>query len=82
LQLEELIAEDTFIDVVKLHVRPAIDKVASIRTQTQIYEDMERIPGGPTNFIETSLKVLESIEENELRRIREEVRHLDFIHEA
>ncbi len=71
--MNELLEEDTFIDIIKTHVRPAMDKVGSIRSQTAMYEKMERIPGGPTNFIETSMKTLDGIEDNELTRIEEEV---------
>lgn len=40
---------------------PAHEKMQSIKKQTKIYEDMKRIPGGPQNFMSTSLKAVEEI---------------------
>lgn len=53
--------ETTFDDLVDNHVRPAVAKLQSIRKQTEIYERMDRIQGGPQNFMSTSLAILEDI---------------------
>jgi len=68
------LAEDPFVDVVKTLIQPALDTTASIRTQTKMYEDMTKIPGGPLNFIETSNRRLDEIQLTVLAVIRGEVR--------
>jgi hypothetical protein len=45
-------------------VKPAADRIASVRKQIEIYEGMERIPGGPKNFMETSIATLEETQNN------------------
>jgi hypothetical protein len=39
----------------KTNLRPIQERIASLKTQTAQYEKMERIPGGPTQFIDSSL---------------------------
>ncbi|CAG7836185.1 unnamed protein product [Allacma fusca] len=57
---EKLAQEDPYKDLID-QVKPAYEKIASIKKQTEIYEKMQRIPGGPTNFMSTALEALESI---------------------
>jgi len=63
--MKEFLSDTTYDKLVANHVKPAVDQIASIRKQTEIYEGMQRIPGGPQNFMTTSLTALEKIQ-NEL----------------
>lgn len=58
LQFKNIINNDPFADLYN-RVRPTYDAFISIKNQVAIYEKMERIPGGPKNFMQTALKVVE-----------------------
>lgn len=45
-------------------VRPTLDELASIKRQTNIYERMEQIPGGPQTFIKSAGENLEKLYAN------------------
>lgn len=60
--MKGFLAENTYDSLVANHVKPAQDQVASIRKQTEIYESMQRIPGGPQHFMSTSLTALEKLQ--------------------
>lgn len=57
-QFKNIINTDPFADLYN-RVRPTYDAFISIKNQVGIYEKMERIPGGPKNFMQTALKVVE-----------------------
>lgn len=52
---------DPFDELVE-EVRPLVETVSSISTQTGIYERMERIPGGPQTFMTPSLTKLDKLQ--------------------
>lgn len=58
LQFKNIINTDPFADLYS-RVRPTYDAFISTKNQVGIYEKMERIPGGPKNFMQTALKVVE-----------------------
>jgi len=60
-KVDRFLKDDPFAELVDKEVMPAFDKMQSIKNQLRIYENMERIPGGPQNFIETTSKVVEEI---------------------
>lgn len=73
MQMRTFLLEDPTLEVVKNGLRPIQKRIASLMVQTSQYEKMEKIPGGPTSFIETSLKELDSIIENQLIDLSREV---------
>ena len=54
--------DDPTADYLKTNLRTVQDRVSSLRIQTNQYETMEHIPGGPTQFISTSLEELGKLE--------------------
>jgi hypothetical protein len=61
------------MDVVKNGLRPIQERISSLRVQTSQYEKMSQISGGPTNFIETSIKELETIMQKQLIKLANDV---------
>ena len=72
-QLSRFLLEDPLIGLIKTRMRPVLERVASIRTQTSQYEKMDHVPGGPTNFMMTTQKELDKIEYEQLLLITLEV---------
>jgi len=71
-QVNHFAVEDPVLDVIRNHVQPLQDRITSLRVQTSQYEQMrQKIPGGPTSFIASSLKELDRIEQSQLTLINE-----------
>jgi len=49
-------------EYMKVRLRPIQERISSLRTQIHQYEDMDRIQGGPSHFMATTLKELEKLE--------------------
>jgi len=72
--------ENPLENILKTRLRPIQERVASLRTQTRIYEQMQRIPGGPTQFISSTLKELEEIYYEKIRALDDEVIIFGYIY--
>lgn len=54
-------------------MKPIQNRISSLKVQTQQYEKMERIPGGPQHFISTAISELEEIRDVQLSQLDSEV---------
>lgn len=66
---------DPLADIIKEHLNPIKDRLASIRTQVKGYQRMpNKVPSGPSHFISTSLTELYNIRLNKFPKCDDEVK--------
>ena len=74
-QITKMVDEDPFKALVDQQIKPAFDELASVKKQTEIYEKMDRIQGGPSNFMKTAMEAVEKLEQ-QLLLFQQKVFHI------
>jgi hypothetical protein len=71
--MESLAKAEPLAELIKTKLRPVQERVASLRTQTHLYEEMEQIPGGPKQFMSSTLAELDRITNTDILELEIEV---------